>query len=326
MHGQSVIAPAWIAWITENLLAQADPADVLAVLVAEDVPEVMARAAIAGVQASPVFSGARTVARKFRQLEMLPRLRRALDAAGQGDIERRPTPSADAFLRRYFATNTPVILTDFTADWPARGWTPEGLVERLGPVEMAAAFDRESDPDYDMHTSDRSHLISLEEYVQRVRRAGRSNDLYMVANNRNMDRPEFQVLFEDVRFERGILNPARTHGGVALWLGPAGTITPMHHDTCNIMFCQLYGRKRYRLYPPHTLELLDGARSMYAGDPDASPPNARPRTFDLEPGETLFIPIGWWHRVEALDVSVSIAFSNFTRHNSYDWYRPGSVR
>ncbi|MGK0357898.1 MAG: hypothetical protein ACI9U2_000181 [Bradymonadia bacterium] len=326
MPGQGVIAPAWIAWITENLLTQAVPADILKTLIAQDVPEQMARDAITRVQQSPIFAGARGVARRSRQLEMLPRLRRALDAAGQGGIERRPTPTAEEFLSRYFATNTPVILTDFTADWPARGWTPEGLVQRLGAVSIVAAFDRESDPDYDMHTADRSRPIALQEYVQRVRAIGHSNDLYMVANNRNMDRPDFQVLFEDVRFERGILNPARTRGGVALWLGPAGTITPMHHDTCNIMFCQLYGRKRYRLYPPHTLELLDGARSMYAGDANAEPPTARPRDFELGPGETLFIPIGWWHRVEALDVSVSIAFSNFARPNLYDWYRPGGVR
>lgn len=323
---EQAIAPAWIAWITENLLSGADPTDVALALRDQGVPEALALGAIAAIQRDPIFEGARAVGRRMQRLEFLPRLRRALDTAGQGAIERVPTPDAEAFFQRYFVTNTPVIFTDFTADWPARGWTPESLAARLGDADVAVALDREADPDYDRRTAQHTRRLPVAEYVARVRAAGHSNDLYMVANNRNMDRPAFQVLFDDVRFERGILDRGRTHGCVALWLGPGGTITPMHHDTCNIMFCQLYGTKRYRLYPPHTLALLDGAISMYAGDPDARPASGRPREIDLGPGETLFIPIGWWHRVEALDVSVSIAFSNFTRPNSYDWYRPGGVR
>jgi ribosomal protein L16 Arg81 hydroxylase len=33
--------------------------------------------------------------------------------------------------------------------------------------------------------------------------------------------------------------------------------------------------------------------------------------FDLNPGEALFIPVGWWHHVRALDVSISVSFTNF---------------
>ena len=32
---------------------------------------------------------------------------------------------------------------------------------------------------------------------------------------------------------------------------------------------------------------------------------------DLNPGEALLIPIGWWHHVRALDVSISVSFTNF---------------
>jgi ribosomal protein L16 Arg81 hydroxylase len=30
----------------------------------------------------------------------------------------------------------------------------------------------------------------------------------------------------------------------------------------------------------------------------------------VEPGEILFIPIGWWHAVRSLDVSMSLSFTN----------------
>lgn len=323
---EQAIAPAWVAWIAENLLAGAELADIRDTLAENGVSAALVDDCIARIQADPIFVGAHRATRTLRQYEMLPRLRAALDEAGHGDIERLPTPSAAAFFQRYFAPNQPVIFTDFTATWPARHWTPEGLIDRLGDVSVKAALGREADPRYDMHTARHTQEMPLHEYVRRVRAAGTSNDLYMVANNRNMERPEFAVLFDDVRFDRGFLDADRTQGCVALWLGPAGTVTPMHHDTCNIMFCQLYGRKRYRLYPPHTTELLEDAISMYAADANALPESGRPRDFVLEPGETLFIPIGWWHRVEALDVSVSIAFSNFTRPNRYNWFRPGAER
>jgi ribosomal protein L16 Arg81 hydroxylase len=33
----------------------------------------------------------------------------------------------------------------------------------------------------------------------------------------------------------------------------------------------------------------------------------------LEPGECLFIPLGWWHWVRSLEISTSLTFTNFLR-------------
>jgi ribosomal protein L16 Arg81 hydroxylase len=37
----------------------------------------------------------------------------------------------------------------------------------------------------------------------------------------------------------------------------------------------------------------------------------------LEPGELLFLPIGWWHYVEALDASVTMTYTNFLERNDF---------
>ena len=46
------------------------------------------------------------------------------------------------------------------------------------------------------------------------------------------------------------------------------------------------------------------------------------RDFVLEPGDALFIPVGWWHHVRALDVSVSLALNAFQKDNHYAFYAP----
>ena len=44
------------------------------------------------------------------------------------------------------------------------------------------------------------------------------------------------------------------------------------------------------------------------------------------PGEALFLPVGWWHHVRALDLSISLACNHFRWPNDHDGYKPGALR
>jgi ribosomal protein L16 Arg81 hydroxylase len=50
--------------------------------------------------------------------------------------------------------------------------------------------------------------------------------------------------------------------------------------------------------------------------------NIKPIELILKPGEVIFIPVGWWHHVRALDVSISVSFTNFVFPNYYNWQNP----
>jgi mannose-6-phosphate isomerase-like protein (cupin superfamily) len=43
----------------------------------------------------------------------------------------------------------------------------------------------------------------------------------------------------------------------------------------------------------------------------------RGATVVLKPGDALFLPVGWWHVVRALDVSVTLTFTEFGLPNEF---------
>ena len=42
----------------------------------------------------------------------------------------------------------------------------------------------------------------------------------------------------------------------------------------------------------------------------------------VNPGEVLFVPVGWWHYVRSLDASISVSTTNFAFPNDYHWRHP----
>jgi hypothetical protein len=106
-------------------------------------------------------------------------------------------------------------------------------------------------------------------------------------------------------------------GPARFWVGPAGTVTPLHCDYDDNIFAQIWGSKRIFLAPPHHDEFLytKEASAMLFGspfDPEAPDyaryPLARQAALIevvVQPGALLYVPAGWFHQVRALTFSLS---------------------
>jgi len=335
----TTLSPAHRTWVVENLIAGITEAEI-AKRLASQMSATRARAEVAAIARSPLLSVCAELATRARRLELVSAIGRghARGEPAATAVERRTTPTAAEFFRHYWAAHRPVVLTDATRGWPAlRKWTPAWFRRVFGDQRIEITSNRDADPNYDMNFRAHRERLRMDRFIDRVLAAGTTNDFYMVSNNRTLRRGRLRDLLADVRPPRALFDPLTDPGAASLWIGPAGTCTPLHHDTTNILFCQIHGRKRVELISPRETALLadvavEGPVTGFYSPVDldalgrADHPALRDllvKTVVLRPGDALYIPAGWWHRVTALDVSISLSLLGFKRPNDFDWYRPG---
>ena len=93
---------------------------------------------------------------------------------------------------------------------------------------------------------------------------GPTNDYYLTANNEVLRRPEFAPILADIGTLPDFCNPAELAQRASFWFGPAGTVTPLHHDTLMLCHTQIVGRKRWRFISPLQTPLLYNYFDVYS--------------------------------------------------------------
>jgi hypothetical protein len=240
-------------------------------------------------------------------------------------IERRHRLSAGEFLRDYYCANRAVILTGMMADWPAlQRWNCDYFRARCGDAEVEVQFGRDRDANYELHQPKLKRRMRLAEYVDLIETSEPTNDFYMTANNGSHNRQALAPLWQDIGPIAEYLDRDSPDDGF-FWFGPAGTRTPFHHDLTNNFMAQVLGRKRVRILPAcelpyvynqiHCYSAVDGSAIDYQRFPRMR--EAQLLDCVLHPGEILFLPVGCWHYVEGLDMSVTISFINFRWDNDF---------
>jgi hypothetical protein len=269
----------------------------------------------------PLVAECLTRARQARKLSSLTQaLAKQIRQSPVAEIVPTETDlSQDRFFEFYYFANRPVLVRGLMRDWPALDrWSPDDFANRFGDEIVEVTADRESDPKFEDRFPDHRRQMSMRQFVDIIKQT-KGNDVYLVAKNRLLDREPFLQLRKDVPFPEGFLTTGPSADPPRIWIGGSGTITPLHHDASNILFGQVYGRKLVRLIPPSEIDNLYNDRTCFSDIDLDNVDYARFPRFKrvtvvqsiVQPGDFLLLPIGWWHQVRSLDISISLSFQNF---------------
>ena len=327
------IDAGWRQWIAENRLRNCTPDSMQATMTAAGLDAQACAAAIAQMESEPAFLAARRFQQLQRKLEsVLENLQRLwASAPDYAMVEKRAEPSRDEFIARYVRGCRPLVITDLARDWPAmQRWSPADLKRRFGHLDVEIQAERSLDPKFEENKLAHRRVARLAEFVDQVLAGGATNDYYMTANNEALRRPEFAPLLADIGRLPLVCDPTQLARHSSFWFGPAGTVTPLHHDTLMLFHTQVVGRKRWRFISPLQVAHIYNYNTVFSpidlDRPDLHryPDFARAQVLEVvvEPGETVFLPLGWWHQVTALDVSLSFSYSNLAVPNQFSYANP----
>jgi Cupin-like domain len=338
LSDELALSTDWANWLIENYVDGVKVDELVSTLEAAGVPTDMAGRAVQELAESAFARSLRRKVIARDQLHALVSLKGQL-ARLSSPVVRRAQVSAEDFFENYYFANRPVILTDVADKWVAlERWSrPEYFAEKFGDAPLSVCMGRDKDPYCDRNFEKYLTTMTMRQYAAWVASAGETNDGYLISNNRLLENPAFDALLEDIVPPEAYVEKERFRTYMSFWFGPKGTFTPLHHDGNNILFCQVAGRKEFYLVSPWETELLHRAEGYYAharvplgmDNEGVRPPDDvfkwPAERIVLGPGEALFLPVGWWHQVRSLDVSVSISFLNFRAENHFHWYAPGKM-
>lgn len=318
----------WRGWIAENLALGAAQEGLLSALVANQFHPGEAQREIDKARRSPYLAAAHRLANRVAKRDWTlntQKRTRALRTNGEDAIDRRHKLDRATFLNEYYSANRPVIITGMMDDWAARSWTPDHLAKAFSGRMVEVQVDRNSNSQYEMQADNHGTTMTFDAFIASIMTAGESNDIYMTAKNGGANAVSLHELWDGIVQIPEYLDGSDPANRGFVWIGPAGTVTPTHHDLTNNFMAQITGRKRVHLVDGLQVSNLYNHLHVYSEvdlenvDYDRFPlmRNVEILCHDLMPGELLFLPVGWWHHVRALDFSMTVTFTNFLFDNDF---------
>ncbi|MGW4353720.1 cupin-like domain-containing protein [Nocardia sp. NPDC004582] len=243
-------------------------------------------------------------------------------------VDRVSSLDRDKFYSEYVSKGKPVVLENQTAGWPARKWTPDFFRNLDCQVELGVKKGNVADGERTKMTL-ADYIDLLEQDAARIE-AGEPSQNPGYLHDVPLFRAFPELIADADPFPMHLMPEwygERWHEYTQHFIGPSGSVTPLHFDTLltHNLFFHLYGRKQFILMPAEQKDLCylrswrwanyDPAAPDYEKFPQAA--NITPVTVVLEPGDVLYMPPGTMHHVTNL--TMTIAFN-------IDWHTAQSAR
>jgi len=225
----------------------------------------------------------------------------------------QPLPEVNAPLAAQLQDGRPAVFRGLAATWPAvEAWTFSRIAALSPelPVRLVVG-NREKDPTAFTQAT-------LGDYARALSRESRADEEQVYLKEFDL-LEKFPQLAADLRQHE--LFPAGAITSSSAWMGPTHARTGLHYDLLDNLAVQIVGRKRFHLARPGTVERAGEMSGKYdswarlsrcgvAELADAAAPDSDDFfAVDLEPGDVLYNPAGWWH--EVVNLSAGILLSGF---------------
>jgi hypothetical protein len=228
-------------------------------------------------------------------------------------IDEADTITPQEFKQQYINTNTPVLMREVTANWPAmKKWSFDFFADLKLSKHVFLEMNNV------LQGGGQYEVVEYGDYIRRMAddTDGKSAPKGYLSVFRVFD--AFPELRKDVDFS--LLSQFKLKNTAKGWIGPAGTVTGYHVDWGDNVLAQICGRKEVRLVAPKDSKYMYPSKRFDQGtmssemdvdnyDEQCFPlfKKATEYRVNIHPGEMLFIPRGWWHHVRSLDKSISVS-------------------
>ena len=311
-------------WVAENLLLDASPDDLADALLSRGISRDETLKEVELARSDTYYLASRRLSNRLVKRDWLITTYRKLNRLRRKSpkIERRDSLSIDRFLKEYYSTGRPLILTGMMRGWPAlecrildelarRPFAGDPVEPQLdrGPAGSARGLP--------------PHAIRLCELLPELgdARTPRSPtsavDRELKGGEKAYDLPEFHELFEN---EREFVD--RNDGMV--WIGLEGSNPPQYDEGANTLMLQVSGEVLMKVVPWWDTILMEEARRSSARPEDVPTaashlsPLDRPEVleFTLNPSELLFLPAGCQSQFEYVQPMAMISFDRLIAPHS----------
>ncbi len=214
------------------------------------------------------------------------------------------------FEKEFLTPHKPVIMRSFMEPWPARDkWTLNFFKEEYGDIQVPIAT-KDFDEAGKNYRKPAFH-IPFREYLEKLEAGPTDYRIFL-----------FNLLQKQPELNEDYSTPTITDGFMDkipfLFFGGAGSRVPLHFDIdlSHVFLSQFHGRKKVLLFGPEQSKLLYHHPFTVSSPVDLTNPDydrypalkqAKGIEAILHPGDTLFMPSGWWHGIEYLDGGYSMA-------------------